>query len=189
MRLRAPATRVPIYASRAARGCLGSAVIRQALYKPTARSTSGVRRPRLPACVGVGLAWTCASQGAAIQPVGCSRETKRRGCEGRGRQGGESVQGAMWCITRHHTNEGGARDPGSARGPAEPSSSRWGRGHPAAVGDIRLLFCWPGWSPELPRAQPKAALAPALCGQKAAAGCVGHATKIKKNSNCCSAGT
>jgi hypothetical protein len=34
----------------------------------------------------------------------------------------------MWCITRGHTNEGGARDPGSAREPAEPSSSRRGRG-------------------------------------------------------------
>jgi hypothetical protein len=32
--------------------------------------------------------------------------------------------GAMWCITRHPTNEGGARDPGIAREPAEPSSSR-----------------------------------------------------------------
>jgi hypothetical protein len=31
----------------------------------------------LVACVG--LAWACAYQGAAIQPVGCSRETKRVG--------------------------------------------------------------------------------------------------------------
>jgi hypothetical protein len=34
----------------------------------------------------------------------------------------------MRCITRHHTNEGGARDPGSAWQPAEPSSSREAEG-------------------------------------------------------------
>jgi hypothetical protein len=34
----------------------------------------------------------------------------------------------MWCITRHPANEGSARGPRIAREPAEPSSSRWGRG-------------------------------------------------------------
>jgi hypothetical protein len=34
----------------------------------------------------------------------------------------------MWCITRHPTIEGSARNPRSARELAEPSSSRWGGG-------------------------------------------------------------
>jgi hypothetical protein len=51
-------------------------------------------------------------------------------------QGGESVQGAMWCITRRHANEGGAREP------AEPtSSSRRGRGGVSEPEHI-ASSCW-----------------------------------------------
>jgi hypothetical protein len=45
---------------------------------------------------------------------------------------------SMWCITRHPANEGGARDPGSAREPAEPSSSRRGQGGGSGLMEVQM---------------------------------------------------